>query len=109
MEEEKLSPTKTSETNTVEDEVQHHWQDVVKRRSFLKGIGIAGATLSAATLLVANSNAESDQRRRLSKGDVALLQFALWAETVESDLWTQYAVLGGVGPSGGGAAQASEE
>ena len=28
---------------------------------------------------------------------------------MESDLWTQYAELGGVGPSGGGAAQSSEE
>ena len=46
---------------------------------------------------------------KLSRGDAALLQFALWAELVESDLWTQYAELGGVGPSGGGAAQASEE
>src|SRR6202022_136980 len=46
---------------------------------------------------------------KLSPGDVALLQFALWAELVEADLWTQYAELGGVRPSGGGEAQASEE
>ena len=36
---------------------------------------------------------------KLSPGDVALLQFALCAELVESDLWTQYAELGGVGRS----------
>jgi hypothetical protein len=105
-----------SETNlpeashlSTEESVQRHWQGVVKRRSFLKGLGIAGATLSASALLGTEGNAQSEERRKLSKGDVALLQFALWAEIVESDLWTQYAELGGVGPSGGGTAQSSEE
>jgi hypothetical protein len=107
-----VSETDPSEANqsSTEDSVQRHWQGVVKRRSFLKGLGIAGAALSAGALLGTESNAETARSRgKLSKGDVALLQFALWAEIVESDLWTQYAELGGVGPSGGGAAQASEE
>src|SRR5579864_4026296 len=106
-----VSETKPSEANqSSTEDVQRHWQGVVKRRSFLKGLGIAGAALSAGALLGTESNAETARGRgRLSKGDVALLQFALWAELVESDLWTQYAELGGVGPSGGGAAQASEE
>jgi hypothetical protein len=30
-------------------------------------------------------------------------------KSANSDLWTQYAELGGVGPSGGGTAQANEE
>ena len=38
--------TEASHSSTEED-VQRHWQGVVKRRSFLKGLGIAGATLSA--------------------------------------------------------------
>jgi hypothetical protein len=107
-----VSETNPSEANqsSTEDGVQRHWQGVVKRRSFLKGLGIAGVALSAGALLGTESNAETARSRgKLSKGDVALLQFALWAEIVESDLWTQYAELGGVGPSGGGAAQASEE
>src|SRR5579859_3976760 len=106
-----VSETKPSEANqSSTEDVQRHWQGVVKRRSFLKGLGIAGAALSAGALLGTESNAETARSRgKLSKGDVALLQFALWAELVESDLWTQYAELGGVGPSGGGAAQASEE
>jgi len=92
------------------EDVDSRWQRVVERRSFLKNIGIAGATLSAGALLKTEGNAQTTRSTgRLSKGDVALLQFALWAETVESDLWTQYAELGGVGPSGGGAAQSSEE
>src|SRR6201988_2197924 len=106
-----VSETNPSEANqSSAEDVQRHWQGVVKRRSFLKGLGIAGAALSASTILGAKGNAQTVRSRgKLSKGDVALLQFALWAELVESDLWTQYAELGGVGPSGGGAAQASEE
>src|SRR5579862_2162188 len=103
------NPSEATQSLT-EDNVQRHWQGVVKRRSFLKGLGIAGAALSAGALLGTESNAQTTRSTgKLSKGDVALLQFALWAELVESDLWTQYAELGGVGPSGGGAAQVSEE
>jgi hypothetical protein len=107
-----VSETNSSETMlaSTEEDVQRHWQGVVKRRSFLKGLGIAGAALSAGTLLATEGAAQtSSSTDKLSKGDVALLQFAAWAEIVESDLWTQYAELGGVGPSGGGAAQSSEE
>jgi len=114
---EKSSPSVVvSETNSpdasrssTEEDVQRHWQGVVKRRSFLKGLGIAGAALSAGPLLASEGAAQTSSSTTLSRGDVALLQFALWAELVESDLWTQYAELGGVGPSGGGAAQANEE
>src|ERR1700740_3524574 len=96
--------------SSIEEDVQRHWQGVVKRRSFLKGLGIAGATLSASALLGAEGNAQAARSTgKLSKGDVALCQVRLWAELVESDLGTQYAELGGVGPSGGGAAQADEE
>ncbi|HWX55281.1 MAG TPA: twin-arginine translocation signal domain-containing protein [Verrucomicrobiae bacterium] len=106
-----------SASSSTGEEVQRHWQDVVKRRSFLKTIGIAGATLSAGALLGTQSGAEETRSGaqetrstgRLSEGDVALLQFATWAEIVESDLWTQYAELGGVAASGGGKAQAREE
>src|SRR5205807_10594526 len=99
----------TTATASVED-VDSRWQRVVEPRSVLKNIGIAGGALSAGALLKAEGNAQTTRSTgRLSKGDAALLQFALWAETVEADLWTQYAELGGVGPSGGGAAQAQEE
>ena len=101
--------TETTATTPMED-LDSRWQRVVKRRSFLKGLGMASAALSAGTLLAPKGTAQtSSSTGKLSAGDVALLQFALWAETVESDLWTQYAELGGVGPSGGGAAQSSEE
>src|ERR1700726_3616663 len=69
---------------------------VVGRRSFLKGLGVVGATLlPAGALLVAQGKANAQSSRRLSKGDADLLRFAAWAEIVESDLWTQYNELGG--------------
>jgi hypothetical protein len=90
------------ETSSTDEDVQHRWQGVVKRRSFLRGLGMTGAALSAGALLPSESKAQSRSNSgRLSRGDAALLQFALWAELVESDLWTQYAELGGVGPEGG--------
>jgi hypothetical protein len=98
------------ESSSTGDDVQRRWQGVIKRRSFLSGLGMTAAAVSADALLPAEGKAESTSNNgRLSRGDVDLLQFALWAETVEADLWTQYAELGGVGPSGGGEAQADEE
>jgi hypothetical protein len=117
MKEENLPSTVASEVKSSEttpfstsEDLQRRWQGVVERRSFLKGLGMAGATLSAGALLASEGRAQtSSNKGKLSPGDVALLQFATWAEIVESDLWTQYAELGGGGPSGGGAAQANEE
>jgi Ferritin-like domain len=94
----------TSEANSsgatspsTEDGVQRHWQGVVKRRSFLKGLGIAGATLSAGTLLGSEANAQARTATgKLSKGDAALLRFAAAVELIEADLWQQYNELGGV-------------
>jgi hypothetical protein len=104
MKEETLSSPASSEATSSEanasptgDDLHRHWQGVVKRRSFLKGLGIAGATLSAGTLLATEAMAQtSTSTGKLSKSDVALLKFAAWAEVVEADLWTQYAELGAV-------------
>src|SRR5713226_8006273 len=83
--------------SSIEEGVQRHWQGVVKRRSFLKGLGIAGATLSAGTLLATEGNAQDTRSTgRLSKGDAALLRFAAAVELIEADLWQQYNELGGV-------------
>src|SRR5216684_5985336 len=82
--------------SSIEEGVQRHWQGVVKRRSFLKGLGIAGATLSADALLGTEGNAQATRSRgKLSKGDAALLRFAAAAELIETDLWQQYNELGG--------------
>src|SRR5712692_3820418 len=102
---EEISPSAVvSETNSsdashssTEEGLQRHWQGVVKRRSFLKGLGIASATLSAGALLGAEGNAQASRSRgTLSKGDAALLRFAAAVELIEADLWQQYNELGGV-------------
>jgi len=101
---EKNSPyTVVSETNPSEsnqsstEDVQRHWQGVVKRRSFLKGLGLAGAALSAGALLGTEGSAQTERSTsKLSKGDVALLRFAAAVELIEADLWQQYNELGGV-------------
>jgi hypothetical protein len=93
-----VSETNPSEANqSSTEDVQRHWQGVVKRRSFLKGLGIAGAVLSASALLGAEGSAQTGgSTGKLSKGDVALLRFAAAVELIEADLWQQYNELGGV-------------
>src|SRR6266404_8192795 len=72
---------------------------VVKRRSFLKGLGIATATLPAGALLMTAGKAKA-QSIRLSRGDAAILQLLLAAELIEADLWQQYNELAGIGATG---------
>jgi hypothetical protein len=103
MKEEKFSSsleTATNEPNSspvAQDNLQRHWEGVVKRRSFLKGISLAGATLTAGALMGKQLSAETTRSsRRLSKGDIALLRFAAAVELIEADLWQQYNELGGV-------------
>jgi len=88
------SDTPASSTN---DDLQRHWHGVVKRRSFLKGLGMSAATLSAGALLATKGKAQSTRSTgKLSKGDAALLKFAAAVELIEADLWQQYNELGGV-------------
>jgi len=104
MKEQNSHSTVVSEANSSEaspsstgENVQRHWQGVVKRRSFLKGLGIASATLSAGALLATEGNAQDKRSKgKLSNGDAALLRFAAAAELIEADLWQQYNELGGV-------------
>jgi hypothetical protein len=69
------------------------------RRSFLKkgGMVAAGAATVSAGLLSGGLRAFGDEQGgRLSPGDIALLRMVAAAELVETDLWQQYAELGGV-------------
>ena len=65
----------------------------VKRRSFLRGLGAAGAVVPMGGLLATKANAAPSKP---TKGDIAILQFLLAVELIETDLWQQYNELGGV-------------
>src|SRR6516164_4902735 len=77
------------------DDVDSQPKPGVQRRSFLKGMGVAGIALSAGTLLPAALGAEENSAS-LTKGDAAILRFLAAAEIIESDLWLQYQEFGGV-------------
>jgi hypothetical protein len=77
-------------------------ENKIRRRSFLKGLGVAGATLlPAGALLMNQAKAQEDRNRsddnggKLSRGDASILRFLAAAEILESDLWEQYWELGG--------------
>jgi hypothetical protein len=74
------------------------------RRSFLKkGAATAGAiTVGAASLFGKTSSVfagEDEHPGSLDRGDAAILRFLQALETIEADLWRQYAELGGAGPA----------
>ena len=66
-------------------------RSVSSRRSFLAGAGAAALGVGFfADVPLASA------RRRLSKGDEALLRFPAALETLEADFWQQYNELGGI-------------
>src|SRR5450755_1798445 len=64
------------------------------RRSFLKGMGVAGVALSAGAVLPSVLNAQAGGAT-ITKGDAAILRFLAAAEILETDLWLQYNEFGG--------------
>lgn len=76
-------------------EQQSPSQSDVKRRSFLKGLGVVGAALSTGSLLA--TAAEGQPRGSIiTVGDVSILRFLAAAEILETDLWQQYNEFGGI-------------
>jgi len=90
---ENLVPTASSETTESPSESRN--TNGVRRRSFLKGIGIAGAALTGGSLL-ATASETAQASGEITSSDVAILRFLAAAELLETDLWQQYAELGGV-------------
>jgi hypothetical protein len=91
------------DSHSTSEEVAANWNNVVRRRSFLKGLGMAGLAVPAATLLPTSTLAAAEEGRqsggskgKLSRGDLALLRFLAAVELIESDLWVQYNEVGGV-------------
>jgi len=96
MAREDLPATVSSEATTPSpgEEAGSPVQRVVQRRSFLKGLGVAGAALSAGALFTTVAGAE-ERSGSLTRGDASILRFLAAAEIIETDLWQQYAELGG--------------
>ena len=70
------------------------------RRSFLKNSIIAGAVATVGAGILGSglpAFAEETSDAAITKGDIAILRFLAAAELIESDLWIQYAELGGIG------------
>src|SRR5882757_10129306 len=85
-------------TTSTGEEVNSHDKTVVNRRSFMRHSLVAGAAATVGAGILANGNfaVAQDAGGKLTKGDVAILQFLAAAEIIESDLWLQYQELGGV-------------
>jgi hypothetical protein len=77
-----------------DDQLNAHWRRVVGRRSFLRGIGLAGAAaVPGGALFASEAVARSGG---ITDGDVAILRLLAAVELIEVDLWQQYNELGGV-------------
>jgi len=97
---------KTKDSSDVVSEMTHpdstnpvdaQLQQAIKRRSFLKTAGIAGAAMAASSFLPSTLRAVTPgSRPKPSQGDIAILRFVAAAEILETDLWVQYAELGGL-------------
>ena len=74
---------------------------VVGRRYFLKGLGLAGASIVPATAMLKADGKPHDRRfgRGLTDGDVHILRFLAAAEILETDLWQQYQELADNNPA----------
>jgi hypothetical protein len=69
------------------------------RRSFLKNGMIAGAVATAGASILGSSLpafAKEPSNAKITPGDIAILRFLAAAEIIETDLWQQYAELGGL-------------
>ncbi|MGA7221005.1 MAG: hypothetical protein WBX38_22000 [Candidatus Sulfotelmatobacter sp.] len=70
------------------------------RRSFLKNSVVAGAAATVGAGILGRglpAFAQESSSSSITKGDAAVLRFLAAAELIESDLWIQYAELGGIG------------
>ena len=88
-----VSQTISADTPAEEADADAAWRRVVGRRSFLRGVGTAGAAAMPASGLLAGSAFAAS--RKITKGDAAILRLVAAIELIEADLWQQYAELGG--------------
>jgi len=98
MKKERKASSEAPMIPSADEDVDSRGRRAVGRRSFLKGLGMAGATLlPASALLTTKANAMGGAKSgTLTKGDAAILRFLAAAEILEADLWQQYNELGGI-------------
>jgi hypothetical protein len=79
------------------DEVNPQPSRKIRRRSFLKGLGVSGVAATVGTGIIAKSVPlfAEEGSGSLTKGDAAILRFLAAAEIIESDIWLQYQELAG--------------
>jgi Ferritin-like domain len=84
------------------DESKSAFSQKTDRRKFIKsGVVTASAAAAGVGLLSRGAAAFGQEREQeVTTGDIAILQFLLAAEIIETDLWQQYSELGGVDVSG---------
>jgi Ferritin-like domain len=88
------APAHHASPRSVQGDLEAQWRSVVGRRSFLKGVGLAGAAAIPGSALFASEAAASSGP--ISASDVAIVRLLAAIELIESDLWQQYNELGGV-------------
>jgi hypothetical protein len=99
MENRNLAVLHSPENPAPEEEFKLPTNSGVNRRSFLRNSVIAGAAVTVAAGLgdgIPSALAQQPQSGTITSGDAAILRFLAAAEIIESDLWLQYAELGGV-------------
>jgi hypothetical protein len=98
MKKERKASSEAPMIPSADEDVDSRGRRAVGRRSFLKGLGMAGGTLlPASALLTTKANAMGGTKSgTLTKGDAAILRFLAAAEILEADLWQQYNELGGI-------------
>jgi len=81
-------------------QLTEYLERTANRRAFLKNSMVAGAVATVGAGILGSglpAFAQGSSRKNITKGDIAILRFLAAAELIESDLWTQYAELGGIG------------
>src|SRR5258708_35431841 len=91
MSKERSSPSVLAHetTQSANDEGNPHPSREIRRRSFLKGLGVTGAVVTLGTGIMAKGMPLFAEERSgsLTKGDAAILRFLAAAEIIESELW----------------------
>ena len=84
---------------------------ILPRRSFLRSLGLGAAFLAPGAALIGaapQAKARDENENEITDGDIAILRFLAAAEIIETDLWQQYAELGGVDAANSGYVAALE-